>query len=132
MDGENMETRKGLLYSKTHEWIKVDGSKATIGLSDYAQENLGEIVFIELPKIGASLRISSVLSVAESVKAASEIYTPVSGQVTKVNTELTDHPEFLNQQPYESWIAEIEMADPSETAALMDEDTYRVFCLKEH
>jgi len=78
-----METRKELLYSKTHEWLKIEGAKATVGLSDYAQENLGEVVYVELPKAGANLAAGSVLSVAESVKAASEIYTPVSGRVWK-------------------------------------------------
>ena len=125
-----MKTRNDLLYSKTHEWVKIDGSKATVGITDFAQENLGEIVFVDLPKTGGSLMAGSVLCVAESVKAATEIYAPVAGKITRVNTELTDHPELINQNPYESWIAEIELADLAQAAALIDEAAYIDFCLK--
>jgi glycine cleavage system H protein len=126
----HMETRNDLLYSKTHEWIKIDGSKATVGITDFAQENLGEIVFVDLPKTGGSLQTGSVLCVAESVKAATEIYAPVAGKIIKVNAELTDHPELINQHPYESWIAEIELHDPAQAAALLDEGAYRDYCLQ--
>ncbi len=127
-----METRKELLYAHTHEWLKIEGNQATIGITDYAQQELGSIVFIELPKIGANLAARDVLSVAESVKAASEIYTPVSGRVVQINQALADQPELVNEQPYASWIAVLELSDPQQLSGLMDETAYQAFCPKEH
>jgi glycine cleavage system H protein len=120
-----METKKDLLYSQDHEWLKVDGNQVTVGITDYAQHALGDIVFVELPQVGARLAAGGVLGVTESVKAASEIYTPVSGLVVRVNQELTDKPELINEHPYESWIAVLELADRQQLAALMDETAYQ-------
>ncbi|MEA4888590.1 MAG: glycine cleavage system protein GcvH [Clostridiaceae bacterium] len=126
-----MDTRKDLLYSKDHEWLKIDGNQVTVGITDYAQHALGDVVFVELPELNAALSAGAVLSVVESVKAASEVYTPVSGQVVAVNEALADAPEAINNQPYESWIAVLELADPKELAGLMGETAYQAFCAKE-
>ncbi len=126
-----MDTRKNLLYSQDHEWLKIDGNQATVGITDYAQHALGDVVFVELPELNAAFSAGAVLSVVESVKAASEVYTPVSGQVVAVNEALADAPETINSQPYESWIAVLELANPDELAGLMDETAYRAFCAKE-
>jgi glycine cleavage system H protein len=126
-----METMKNLLYSKSHEWLKVDGSQASIGITDHAQHALGIIVFIELPAVGADLAIGGVLGVTESVKAASDIYTPIAGRVVRTNPDLTDKPELINEHPYESWIAVLEMADPQQLATLMDEAAYLDYLARE-
>ena len=126
-----METRNDLLYSKDHEWVKVEGTQARIGISDYAQDSLGAVVFIELPAMGAELSAGDVLGVVESVKAASEVYTPLSGKVVAINNELDDAPEAINEQPYEQWIAVLELSDLNELKALMDEASYLAYCAEE-
>lgn len=126
-----MKTVENLLYSKEHEWLKVEGIEVTIGITDYAQHALGEVVFVELPDIGQECTLGSVLSVVESVKAASEVYSPVSGKVIRVNDVLTDSPELLNSQPYESWIAVFELSDPAELGELLDEAAYTAHCAQE-
>src|SRR4051812_21570913 len=103
----------GLKYSKEHEWVKVDGASATVGISDHAQSQLGDIVFIELPKIGAQVRFMKPAGVVESVKAASDIYSPLSGKVTAVNDALSKTPETVNQDCYEKgWMYKVEMSTP--------------------
>ena len=126
-----MKVLDGLKYSAEHEWIKIDGNKAYIGITDYAQHSLGDIVFVEIPEVGSELNKGDVLSVVESVKAASDVYAPVSGKVAEVNEELADSPEKINEDPYESWIAVIEMSDLSEAAELMDAREYERFCQEE-
>lgn len=126
-----MKTVENLLYSKDHEWLKVEGAQATIGITDYAQHALGEVVFVELPDVGQECALGSVLSVVESVKAASEVYSPVSGKVVRVNEVLTDSPELLNSQPYESWIAVLELSDPTELSELLDAAAYAAHCAQE-
>ncbi|MDW7657707.1 MAG: glycine cleavage system protein GcvH [Bacillota bacterium] len=126
-----METRNDLLYSKDHEWVKVEETQARIGISDYAQDSLGAVVFIELPAMGAELSAGDVLGVVESVKAASEVYTPLSGKVVAINNELDDAPEAINEQSYEQWIAVLELSDPNELKALMDEAAYLAYCAEE-
>lgn len=126
-----MKTIEGLKYSKEHEWVKVDGNKAYIGITDHAQSSLGEIVFVELPETGAELNAGDVLGVVESVKAASDVYTPVSGVVTEVNEELEESPEKINEAPYESWIAVMELSDLSELDMLLDADEYEEYCKEE-
>lgn len=120
-----------LKYSKDHEWIKTDGNKAYVGITDYAQNALGDIVFVELPELNDELNSGDVLGVVESVKAASDIYSPVSGSVIKVNEELADSPEGINENPYESWIAVLDLADSNEPDGLMDAAEYSEFCSKE-
>lgn len=126
-----METRPNLLYTKDHEWLLVESDQATIGITDHAQNALGAIVFVELPRVGAVLKTGDTLGVAESVKAASDIYTPVSGTVIAVNEALNDTPEAINDSPYENWIARMELSAPDQLNDLMDEDAYRNFCESE-
>ena len=126
-----MIIKDDLKYSKEHEWVKVTGNKAYVGITDYAQDALGDIVFVELPEVGTEISAGDTFGVVESVKAASDIYCPVSGTITKVNEELVDSPEIINEDPYGAWIIEIELTDPSELDELMDDKEYEDFCLKE-
>lgn len=126
-----MNIPKGLLYSKEHEWVRVEGNKAYIGITNYAQLALGDIVFVELPKAGDRIDAGDTLGVVESVKAASDVYSPVSGIVVEVNEELTDMPERINEEPYESWMAALKLSDDTELDALMDEENYGQFCMLE-
>ena len=114
-----------LRYSKEHEWVRVDGSRATIGITSFAAEELGDIVFVELPEVGAVLKQFATFGVVESVKAVSDLFAPVSGEVMEVNDALRDAPELLNSDPFgEGWIAKVELADPAELDALMDAAAY--------
>ncbi len=122
---------EGLKYSKEHEWVKVEGEKAYIGITDYAQKSLGEIVYVELPEKASALSEGDTLGVVESVKAASDIYTPVSGTVADINEELLDSPGNVNTNPYESWIAVIELGNVNELDTLMDAGEYEKFCEEE-
>lgn len=122
-----MNVLKGLFYSEDHEWVKVEGSKAKVGVSDHAQHELGDIVYIELPEVGAELTAGDVFGVIESVKAASDSYSPVSGVVSAINEDLADAPESINADPYESWIFELELSDLSELEGLMTAEAYEAF-----
>jgi glycine cleavage system H protein len=115
-----------LHYSKEHEWVRVeDGSQATIGITSFAADELGDIVFLELPEVGAELRQFATFGVVESVKAVSDLYAPASGRVTEVNEQLRDNPELLNSDAFGAgWIARMELADASELDNLMDADAY--------
>lgn len=126
-----MKVINGLKYSKDHEWVKVEGNRAIIGITDYAQDSLGDIVFIDLPEVGRTVRAGDAVAVVESVKAASDVYSPVSGTVIKVNTSLEASPELINQDPYENWILVLEMSDPGELGSLMDAEGYERFCEEE-
>jgi glycine cleavage system H protein len=126
-----MVTREGLFYSEDHEWVKVDGNRATIGITDYAQNALGQIVYVELPDLDAEYQSGDVFCVVESVKAASDSFAPISGKVAEINQDLEDSPQLLNEGPYDNWITVMEMDDPSELDDLMDEDSYKAFCEKE-
>ncbi len=115
-----------LKYTESHEWVKVEGHTATIGITDYAQDQLTDIVFVELPEVDQEVEHKGECAVIESCKIAAELYAPVSGKITAVNEELTDHPEYLNQEPYgKGWILQIEMANPSELDKLMDAAGYK-------
>ena len=117
---------QGLRYAKSHEWVKIeaDGS-ATVGITDYAQAALGDITFVQLPKVGASLKAGEVFGVVESVKAASDLYAPVGGTVAAVNSALDQAPETLNKDPYQAgWIAKLKPANAGDAASLMDADGY--------
>ena len=117
-----------LRFHKEHEWIRVEGKKATLGISQFAQDALGDVVFVDVPKVGTSLQAEDQLGEVESTKATSTIYTPVTGKILQVNTELQDHPELLNQDPYgKGWIAVLELADPGEVDALMTPEQYTAF-----
>jgi len=126
-----METRLDLYYSEEHEWVRVEGDLAYIGITDYAQESLGSIVYVELPSTGSRIEKGEVLGVVESVKAASDVFSPVSGEVVEVNEELNDSPELINEDPYENYIAVIKMEDTSELDTLMNHTEYEAFVEEE-
>ena len=111
-------------YTKDHEWAKLTGDTVKIGISDYAQDQLGDIVFVELPAVGDSFEEGDEFGTLESVKAVSELYAPISGEIVAVNEDLEDSPELLNQDPYNGWIIEIKPADSSQFEELYDRDTY--------
>ena len=115
-----------LKYTKDHEWIRLDGDIATVGISDYAQQQLGDVVFVELPETGRRVEKGKEAAVVESVKAASEIYAPVSGEVIEINTALNDDPAIVNGSPLDKgWFLKLKFADPSELDGLMDEAAYQ-------
>jgi glycine cleavage system H protein len=126
-----MKTLSELFYSKDHEWVKVEGDKAYVGISDYAQHSLGDIVFVELPEIDAEITCGDVFGVIESVKAASDMYTPLSGKVLEINESLIDNPELVNEDPYESWMLQIEITNKEELTELMNDEQYNEYCSKE-
>ncbi len=123
-------------YTKEHEWLKIDGSVGTIGITDYAQQELGDVVFAELPKVGAQVKAGQSFGTIESVKAVSEIYTPVSGEVAEINSALVDAPEKINKDPHGSaWLVKIKLSDAKEAASLMDAKAYEAYVAtqaKEH
>jgi len=127
-----MEVPENLLYTQEHEWIRVDGTKATVGITQFAQDQLGDIVFVELPEEGTLVEQESPFGVVESVKTVSDLYAPVTGTVTAVNKDLEAHPEQVNEEPYGSgWIIEIELADDNELGKLMSPEDYIEQCAKE-
>jgi glycine cleavage system H protein len=114
-----------LLYSKEHEWVKLDGETATIGITDYAQNALGDIVYVELPKVGAKIAQFSNVGVVESVKAVSDLFTPISGEVVEVNADLENDPAAVNREPYGAgWLLKIRPSDPGETKVLLSAADY--------
>lgn len=117
-----------LYYSKEHEWAKIEGNMATIGISDFAQNSLGDIVFVELPDVGRKLAVDESFGVVESIKSVSDLYSPFSGEVTEVNSELVNSPEKINSSPYESWMIKIKMSNPSELDSLMSDSDYKNHC----
>ncbi|PTM57541.1 glycine cleavage system protein GcvH [Desmospora activa] len=120
-----MNLPKELRYSDEHEWVKQEGNKVRIGITDFAQSELGDIVFVELPEVGAELEANSPFGSVESVKTVSELYAPVSGKVVEVNGDLEDSPENVNEAPYESgWMIVVEITDTADLDKLMDADKY--------
>lgn len=115
----------GLYYANSHEWVRVEDAFAYIGITDYAQESLGEIVFVELPEEDDEVTVGGEFSAIESVKAASDIVSPVSGTIVMVNEDLEDNPESINEDPYENWIVKIELEDKSELEALLSATQYK-------
>ena len=127
---------KDYRYTKEHEWVKVDGSNGTIGITDYAQHELGDVVFVEMPKVGTQLKPRQSFGTIESVKAVSEIFSPVSGEVTETNPALAGSPELINKDPHgAAWLIKVKLADPKEAAGLMDAAAYEAYIAdkaKEH
>lgn len=123
-------------YTKEHEWIKVEGPVGTIGITDYAQQELGDVVFVEMPKPGTKIKAGQSFGTVESVKAVSEIFSPVSGEVIESNPALIDAPEKINQEPHSAaWLVKVRLADPKEVATLMDAAAYESYIAdkaKEH
>ncbi len=116
------------LYTKDHEWVRLEGETATIGITDYAQKELGDIVFVELPKVGDHLKAAEPLGAIESVKAVSDVFAPISGTVEAINAQLQDKPEIVNSDPHgEGWLIRVRVADPKETERLMTADAYEAY-----
>ena len=118
-------------YTKEHEWIEVEGKTAKVGITDYAQNSLGDIVFVELPKVGSTLEKGKVFGSVESVKSVSDLYAPASGTVTAANEELATAPEKINTDAHSAWILELELSDPSEIEMLLSAEDYQKFISEE-
>ncbi len=119
-------------YTKEHEWIQVNGDAGTVGITDYAQHELGDVVFVELPKVGAKFQAGQAFGTVESVKAVSEIYSPISGEVTEVNGSLANEPEKINKDPHgAAWLIKLKLANPQEGSALMDAAAYQAYISEE-
>ena len=130
--GVDMEVPPGLKYSKEHEWVATEESVATIGITDHAQDQLGEIVYLELPSVGEKISKDDPFGVVESVKAVSDIYAPVSGTVVEVNEGLPESPEVINEDPYgDGWLIKVRISDPTELEDLMDGEEYEEMVAKE-
>ena len=114
-----------LRYAASHEWIKVDGAVGTVGITDHAQQELSDVVYVDLPKVGMTIAAGATIAVVESVKAASDIYSPVSGEVTEVNTDLVKKPELVNQDPYAAWLFRLKLSAPAEVDVLKDAAGYK-------
>ncbi|MEK6709866.1 MAG: glycine cleavage system protein GcvH [Nitrospinota bacterium] len=127
-----MEFPKQLKYSREHEWVKVEGNIALVGITDYAQSELGDVVYVELPEVGTEVEANSTFGVVESVKAVSDLYAPVTGSVTEINRQLEEEPELVNSDPFEDgWMIKIAMSDTSELNDLLDADEYKTFVEQE-
>lgn len=121
-----MQIPEDLRYSTEHEWVRVDGGVATVGITDFAQDSLGDVVYVQLPEVGDAISANASISEIESTKSVSDIYAPVSGTVTAVNEQLAEHPELVNQAPYgDGWIFRVELSDPLELDGLLDAGGYR-------
>jgi len=113
-----------LKYTKDHEWLRLEGDTAEIGITDYAQQQLGDVVFVELPEAGRTVKAGEAFGNIESVKAVSELFAPVSGEVVAVNAALADQPDAVNSRPHETWMVKVKVADPAEAGALLDAAAY--------
>lgn len=120
-----------LKYTKEHEWIKPDGETAAIGITNYAQESLGDIVYVDLPKVGAEITVGKPFGSVESVKAVSDLYAPASGTVTEVNADLATSPEKINQNAHQAWMLKIRLANPGELGSLLSASDYEKFVAEE-
>jgi glycine cleavage system H protein len=129
---EKMEAPPGFRYSKEHEWVAAEETVATVGITDHAQEQLGEIVYIELPSVGEKVSKDDPFGVVESVKAVSDIYAPVSGTVLEVNEDLAESPEVVNEDPYgDGWLIKVRVSDPADLDDLMDNEEYEQMIARE-
>ncbi len=122
---------EGLHYAESHEWVKVDGEIATIGISDYAQHALGNIVYVDMPEVGDEIEAGDVFGAVESVKAASDLICPVSGEVVEINEDLEDTPDAINNDAFENWIIKVKMTNPAEVEGLLDAAAYEKLCENE-
>jgi len=123
-----MNILKGLFYTKNHEWLRIEGEFGYVGVTDYAQHSMGDIVFVELPELELVLTAEDILGVVESVKAASDVFSPISGTVVEVNSVLEDSPELINEEPYDAFIAKLRLSDMNEVSELLNADEYEAFC----
>ena len=122
------KTVEGLYYSESHEWVKVEGDVAIIGITDFAQHAMGDLSYVDMPEVDDELEAGEEFGAVESVKAASDIYTPVTGTVVEINEALEDAPELLNEDAFANWIMKVKMNDPSELEGLMDAAAYEAMC----
>jgi len=113
-----------LKYSKDHEWVRINGETADIGITDYAQQQLGDVVYVDLPEVGRRLNAGESFGSIESVKAVSELFSPMSGEVIEVNPDLKEHPEVVNTTPHDAWMVRVRLTDPAATGGLMDHAQY--------
>ena len=125
------KTVEGLYYSESHEWVKVEGNVAIIGITDFAQHAMGDLSYVDMPEVDDELEAGEEFGAVESVKAASDLFCPVSGTVVEINEELEDAPELLNQDAFANWIMKVEMSDPSALDNLMDAAAYEAMCANE-
>lgn len=121
---------EGLRYSEDHEWVKVEGNVAVIGISDFAQKELGDITYADLPEVDDEVTAGEEFGALESVKASSELLSPVSGKVVEVNSDLEDAPEKINEDAYEAWIIKVDLSDPAQVNSLMDAEAYKAYSEK--
>ena len=121
------KTVEGLYYSESHEWVKVEGNVAVIGITDFAQHAMGDLSYVDMPEVDDELEAGEEFGAVESVKAASDLISPVSGVVVEINEALNDSPELVNADPYENWIIKVKLSDASETENLMDAAAYKDF-----
>ncbi|MGA2351320.1 MAG: glycine cleavage system protein GcvH [Terracidiphilus sp.] len=119
-------------YTREHEWIELTGSVGTIGITDYAQNSLGDIVYVDLPKVGDPVTVNATFGSVESVKAVSDLFSPVTGTVTAINEELKDSPDKINEKPHETWIIKVELADPAQVNGLLAAAAYEAFIAEEN
>lgn len=123
-----MEYPEDLRYTKEHEWARVEGGRVRVGITDYAQDALGDVVYVDLPEVGTALRAAEPFGEVESTKSVSDVYSPIEGKVVERNAMIDDRPELVNEQPYgDGWLVVVEPVDPAAVAGLMDAEAYRVF-----
>lgn len=122
------KTVEGLFYSESHEWVKVDGNIAIVGITDFAQHAMGDLSYVDMPEVDDELEKGEEFGAVESVKAASDLYSPVSGKVIEINEDLEDAPELLNEDAFANWIMKVEMTDPTELESLMNASEYEKLC----
>ena len=123
-----MTIKDNLRYAESHEWVSLDGDIATIGITDYAQHALGDIVYVDMPEVGDEVTAGEDFGAVESVKAASDLYSPVSGEVVEINEALEDDPGLINQDAFANWIMKVKVSDPTEVEALLDAEAYAKIC----
>ena len=119
-----------LKYTKEHEWIRVDGDTGAIGITDFAQQQLGDVVYVELPEVGSTMTAGQVFGTIESVKAVSALFAPVTGEVVATNGDLKDRPDHVNSKPHETWMVKVKLANPADIGSLMDTATYEALIAK--
>ena len=125
------KTIEGLYYSESHEWVKVEGNTAIVGITDFAQHAMGDLSYVDMPEVDDELEKGEEFGAVESVKAASDLFSPVTGTVIEINEALEDAPELLNEDAFANWIMKVEMSDPSELESLMDAAAYEAMCANE-
>lgn len=125
-----VKVEKDLLYTESHEFVKIEGDFGYVGITDYAQEQLGNVVYVDMPEVGDDVSAGEEFGAVESVKAASDLISPISGTVVEINENLEEQPELINQDAFENWIIKVQLSDKSELKGLMDDETYMKYCEK--